>query len=390
VDDLDAEGTALWGTRVHQYGLDAHKALGLEAPNPFVLTEPNEQTPHRTVVDWPGLPLRPVECVGREDAFALLDWVPERGRHHSLQEEYVEWRVVREGDRIVRVELTTELPEYWTVLAAVDPRRALELIASFAGVDEVDPRDVYGSCDPHDASTTMDERARAFEETMLGDRDQSPYNDGRAAITCMSQRSNTLRSLIRLVLAATTPRVGRDPWSDIIRCLTCEELIPLLANSAQLGRASDPVLAERLSRLAYEGRLVALDDPIGVFIQAAESTRLRTSHGEVVPAAWFNFDRGSRRGADGIARWQRVTLEPPPGTGLTVSDLIDVATEEPISHGAQVADLIQVAAVIRVSESGVVEVGELEPSELSEAVGDAGRHCYGIDEQLAAYRQAMS
>ncbi len=61
-------------------------------------------------------------CLGRAAAPAVLD--EERG----LQEEYLEWRVVRgEDDTLVRVELTTELRDFWRVLAAHDPDRALDV-----------------------------------------------------------------------------------------------------------------------------------------------------------------------------------------------------------------------------------------------------------------------
>jgi hypothetical protein len=36
-----------------------------------------------------------------------------RGRIRRLQEEYVEWRFMRDDMRIRRVELTTELSDYW-------------------------------------------------------------------------------------------------------------------------------------------------------------------------------------------------------------------------------------------------------------------------------------
>jgi hypothetical protein len=43
-----------------------------------------------------------------------LDWTPsgEEGRIRRLQEEYVEWRVVRDDVGIRRVKLTTELSDY--------------------------------------------------------------------------------------------------------------------------------------------------------------------------------------------------------------------------------------------------------------------------------------
>ncbi len=294
----------------------------------------------------------------------------------------MEWRVVADDAGILRVEVTTELADYWQVLAAFEPHRTLDLVASFARQADIDPKDVYRGCDPLSSSTTPQDREAAFTTAMLSAVDPSPYNDGRAAITCMGQRSNTLGALIALVLVATNPRVVRDPVSGHIRCLTCEESIPLMGNAAQLGRASDPVLVERLARLAYEGRLVAFDDPVGVYLQSAEATRLRTPNGELVPTEWFRFDRGlpPEQTADGRPRWQRVTLEPPADSGLLVSDLVDVATERPIRHGGQVADLIQVALVLRVSDSEVEPAGTLEPTELTDAVSGGARRCSDIHE----------
>lgn len=379
LDDLGADGREAWAKRVETCTAEAARAFKIAPPNRFALAAPDERTPHRTAVDWPGLPLRPVECLTRARALDLLDRAVPRVGIRPLQEEYIEWRVVRDERGIRRVELTTELADYWQVLAETDPRRTLELVSSFARA-EVGAENVYRGCDPFALATTPDQRQTAFTAAMLSGHDPSPYNDGRAAITCMAQRSNTLGALIALVLVATHPRVVTDKVSGRIRCLTCEESIPLLGGAAQLGRASDPVLVERLARLAYEGRLVAADDPLGVYIQSAETTRLRTRDGDEVPADWFTFDRGlpPEHTEDGRPRWQRATLEPPAGSGLLVSDLVDVATEEPIRHGGQVADLVQVAVVLRVSDSEAAPTGTLEPIELADAVADEAARCSSV------------
>lgn len=381
LEELGAAGRDAWAERVETRTAEMIQRFEIDPPNRFVLAAPDDRTLHRTAVDWPGLPLRPVECLTRERALELLDRSMPRLGIRPLQEEYIEWRVVGDDDGIRRVELTTEMGDYWQILAAFDPQRTLELVASFARA-HVDPAEVYRGCDPYSPSTTPEERGAAFAAAMLSATDASPYNDGRAAITCMGQRSNTLGALLALILVATNPRVIRDPVSGSIRCLTCEESIPLIGDAAQLGRASDPVLVERLARLAYEGRLVAFDDPLGVYVQSAEATRLRIPNGEPVPADWFRFDRGlaAEQTADGRTRWQRVTLEPPADSGLLVSDLVDVATEQPIRHGGQVAELIQVALVLRVSDTEVEPTGTLQPTELSGAVADEARRCSDIRE----------
>lgn len=388
LDELSAAGRAAWTRRVEECIAKVLTDLGLDSPHRFVLAAPDERIRRRTAIDWPGLPLRPVECLTRYQTLALLDWTPSRGegRIRRLQEEYVEWRVVRDDVGIRRVELTTELSDYWRVLAAFDPQRTLDLVASFAGQPSVDPQAVYRGCDPF-SSSTPEQREAAFAGAMLTDEDPSPYNDGRAAITCMAQWSNTLRALAQLVFVATNPRVVQDPLSGRIRCLTCDEAIPLMGGAAQAGRASDPVLVERLARLAYEGRLVAFDDPLGVYIQSVESTRLRTPDGEPVPYDWFTFERGlaPRQTADGRPRWQRLTFEPSADSGLRVSDLVDVATEQPIRHGGQVAELVQVAVVLRVSDPDVEPPGTLELTELAQTVADEARRCPEIRQEWDDY-----
>ena len=114
-------------------------------------------------VDWPGYPARIGACLGRDRALELLDWTVAgagdlgRLRH---QEEYVEWRVVREGDRIRRIEMTTELSADWEILAAQEPARTLELVSSFAG-EEVSWPAVYAE-NPSDPGSTTATRRAAF------------------------------------------------------------------------------------------------------------------------------------------------------------------------------------------------------------------------------------
>jgi hypothetical protein len=345
---LGKAGRAAWAKRVRQ----AFAEAAAESPNEAFLPSPTRRTTQATGPDWTGLPVRVTTCVGRERGLRLLDRRSDRveGGGRRWQEDYVEWRVLRKHGRIDRVELTTELAEYWTVLAAHAPGELLDTVASFAGEQEAERELVFGDCDPFADGVSPDDRADAFGRTMLRPRGRSPYNNGERAITCMTQRTNTLYGVIALALAAASCRVVRD--GENLRCLTCTEAIPLIGN-ATLGRASDPVLVERLGRLAYEGRLVAFDDPIGISMEGVEHERLRTPHGEVVPAEWFRFSRGN----------QRLTFEVPPEERYTVGELVDVATEQPLRYGGEVADLVRLVMLFRVSEADMVEVDRESPVE---------------------------
>jgi hypothetical protein len=127
---LPRAGLEVWRSEVERL---------LTAPAPKepqrLLIRPNRNTPHTLATEWTGLPHRVVSCIGRQAALALLDWPGSQGDEgrRRLQEEYLEWRTVRYPDGLIRrIELTTELPEYWATLAAYAPAELLGTIADFA------------------------------------------------------------------------------------------------------------------------------------------------------------------------------------------------------------------------------------------------------------------
>ncbi len=338
--ELGETGRAAWDDAV----ASCVRAAVPDAGHPFLLPAADRRTPLVTGPDWTGLPSRVVGCLRRARALELLD------AERRLQEEYLEWRTVRDdGGAITRVELTTELRDYWQVLAAHEPARTVDLVGELSG-RAVEPREVYGIRSPAGVDPAV--RKEAFAAAMLAR--PNPLNDGREGICFMAHRSNDLRALVAIVAAAAMPCVLRDPASGRARCATAAEVIPLLGHAAVAGRASDPVLVERLGRLAFERRLVALDDPVGVYVQGVEHTRLRTPDGSPVPPEWFAASRGlsAAAAADGRPRHQRLVLAVPAGEGFAVSDLVDAATERPIRHGAQIAELVQLRVLLRMSAAG--------------------------------------
>jgi hypothetical protein len=292
--DLGAAGRTAWDEAVARCLPDHH---------PYLLPAPDRRTPLVVGPDWTGLPVRVVRCLGRERALARLDG------ERDLQEEYLEWRTVRGPDGTIRrVELTTELRDYWHVLAAHEPERAVDLVGELTGC------------------------AIAARELQRPGR----FNDGRDGICFMTHRSNDLAALAKLAAAAAMPCAAGN------RRATADEAIPLLGDAAVAGRASDPVIVEALGRLASERRLVALADPVGVYVAGVEHTRLRTPDGSAVPAEWFAPSRGD----------QRLVLEVPAGEGFAVGDLVDAASERPIRHGGQIAELVRLRVMFRASAAG--------------------------------------
>jgi hypothetical protein len=355
---------------LNQFGADAREAWDKAVADAFpgslsdhLLEQPDPQTPDTAAVDWPAKPVRVFDCLPDADAERLLDWRSTSGDlgRLTLQEEYLEWRVVREDSgRIKRIEMTTEFPEYWEVLAAWQPQDALALVAEFAGADSVAPEEIYGDHDPFSGQSTPKARRNAFRAQMTGRRGIPPstYNNGRDAICFMIQGANTLPALIHLVAAAASPLFVEDEHSGELRPMSGSEAIAAGNQAAVPCRNSDPTVVEKILAAACAGRRIALDDPIGIYIQSVQHQRLRQPDQSEVPAEWFEFGRGvgEEDSPDGRIRHQRLVFEvPAEENGLAVGDLMDVDGRK-IEHGSQVADLVQLAAFARVGEEGVVEV----------------------------------
>jgi hypothetical protein len=352
LDDLDPDGQAAWQAHAASYVEDAVAEFG--SPGGVFRAALGDECA-RASVQWTGFPQRVASCLGRRRALELLDARSGLPGGRDLQEEYLEWRVVRHGSQIERIELTTELADYWAILAAHAPNRLLALVAEFAHEEEVAVREVFGRDDALDTGVTPAERESAFRAAMLG-VGSSPYNDGRRAICCMRQQSNSLFSAAALAAASLTPRAVADRVDGRIRSLRCDEAVSLFWRGvAQLGRESDPLLVERLGQLAFEGRAVALEPPVGVYIQSVAIQRLRTPHGGTISDDWLRYSRGSV-GEEGRRRYQRVSFEAPPHSDLCVSDLVDIATERHIAFGGEIADLASLALFFRVSDTSAAAV----------------------------------
>jgi hypothetical protein len=363
--ELDRLGAKEWEATVATTLDDVLRDLRRVGRAPQRLTDDLAQVPDVRAPDWPGFPARIGLCVGRRAVLRLLDWRPAdegdlgRVRH---QEEYLEWRLVREsasGGAIARIEMTTELREYWEVLAAQQPQTLLNLVAELAGVDEVDPEEVYGDVDLGEADEAA--RASAFRHTMLPGEESpsfSALNDGRQAICCMVQPTNTLSALVALAASAARPLAVRDGLTGRPRFASGAEAIEALVAAAQDGRHSDPVVVERVTSLTTEGRPVGFDDPIGVYIRGVQGHELAQPDGEDVPEEWFELSRGvsAAQAADGRQRSQRLTLAVPDDADFAVSDLVVRRTGEPLTFGGQLAALVQLTVYLRSGHPAGVSV----------------------------------
>ena len=300
--------------------------------------------------EWPAFPAKLTRCLGRRRALELLDWQDEAGTSRGRlahQDEYAEWRVGRDRSGHPRsIEITTEFPEHWEVLAGWAPELTLTQIAEFAGIAEVPAELVYGTTDPFDADTTPDQRIEAFRRQMLpapglaGTSPKSELNDGRRAITCMAHRANTLRSVVRLIAAASHGYAVRDAETGRTRYPSGTEAIGGMVLECTDGRNSDPLIVERVVRLATDGRRIGLVEPAGVYIRDVQLHEVAQPDGSDIPSDWLVYSRST--GTTGGEQPQRLKFSVPADAPFTLADLIVRRTQEPLRYGGQFAELVQV------------------------------------------------
>lgn len=357
----------------HALGWDervAEVVLSLDPPANLTEADRAGATELR-VLDWPAVPVRARACLGVERADRLCDArVPSGVTGRALlQEEYAEWRVVHDEDGPTRFELTTELADYWLLLARHRPERLVELVAGFARRPSLTLTEVFGDL-------PMDQ---AFATQFMA----SPFNNGELAITCLSRGDNSLRALVNLVAGSAVPLQLRDRHDGELRFPSGSEAIPALRpGAAQDCRASDPLVAERIVRVATEGRPIRFDDPIGVYIAAVQTQDLLDPDGEPIPDAWVKLTRQGRPLGDGLARHQRLELEVPPDAGFKLSDLVSRRTGERVRWGAHIAELVELAVYVRVGEPGTILAHARMPSETPSCADKA--KCQDLEANAAA------
>jgi hypothetical protein len=328
-------------------------------------------------VDWFADPAEPAVCVTEAVAQALCDWGP-RGRH-GVQDEYCEFATISQTDstgklRAKRVEITTELAEYWTCLAAADPDRVRALASSILGQD-VSWTDLYGG-DPH----AMEEPARrvAFAREMaghglhddlkaagVGPDPRGRLNQDRALF--MTHPINGLDDLIYIVLFGAKPYAGKEA-DGTRRQAQRDEIFRASQTDYLACRHADPTAAMAACGAAYGGLQVAFADPLGMYIQAFEKDALLYK-GNPVPEEWVQPSRGSE------GMYQRLVVGPPDDDDAYLDD-ITVATgaaERPLTGGYQLLKLVSVGPLLVAAktdppaEDEYVDLPPVEPIPCHEA-----------------------
>jgi hypothetical protein len=292
-----------------------------------------------------------------------------RGRH-EVQDEYCEFAVVsRSGPngtlRPKRVQITTELAEYWTCLAVADPDRVRGLVTELLGA-EPSWDDLYGR-DP----AGLDEAARrnAFATQLCGHglhkdlqqagvpRDPMGRLNTENALF-MTHPINGLDDLIYIVLFGAQPYAVVEQGAR--RQATRDEIFRKYKVEYLACRHADPTAAMAACGSAYAGKQVAFADPLGMYLLEFNRDAL-SYQGAPLPDSWVRFSRGSE------GMYQRLEVGPTDEDDAFLDDIVVAtgAAERPLTGGYQLLKLISVGPLLAVAPTDPVADDEfvvLDPS----------------------------
>ena len=400
LNDLSGEGQADWDRYVEER---LNRAVRDSGTNQLVADGDESLESGIAVIDWSAFPVRIREClqsVLRTER--LLDWQFNNqpyGRLFGAHEEYLEWRTIRNAaGKIVRVEMTSELQEYWLRLAKHHPAKTLQILGEFAR--ESAPAavaEVYGDLNPFTASP--EERGVAFEQMMLPTsvnnvtQIASPYNNGNKAIAFMANSVNTLSAALFLAAFAAFPYLKRVDGSTTP--LTGREAIRFTNQAAQDCRDSDPTIVGSVINFAAQRRKIALFDPPGLYIASVASENLFLPDGATpISPDWFRFSRGSKivdtESGRTLSLAQRLVFEVPPEQGFVVGDLLDSTTGGNVDFGAQIAAKVSIALYAKASVANVVEIPDREISVTEVPACSSEPACNQVQQVFEFFEQTQS
>jgi hypothetical protein len=328
--------------------------------DPAALREPRRSD----AIKWPGDPGKPAFCVGEQMARNLADWGL-TGRR-AVQLEYCEYLTVTRpaatgAQRPKRVEVTTEFREFWSCVATYDPGRVRAMAAGVLGF-EPSWEDLFGVADPH--ALTPQEREVAFGHACAGhgndERLQAAgvpaqptgrLNMERALF--MTHPINGIDDLIYVVLfGAHAYTVGEG---DERRRASGDDIFSAFDVAHLACNHSDPTISLGTYDVVFEGRQVAIADPLGMYIRRP-NVELFTYRGEALPAEWVRMSRGVE------GHFMHLEFGPPDDHAAFLDDItISVgASDEPLTGGYQLLRELEIGPYLLFGETAPIGDGEWE------------------------------
>ena len=315
-------------------------------------------------VKWPADPAAPMYCVDERTVKALCDW-PVVGRH-SVQLEYCECVVINAPDssgrlRPKRVEVTTELREYWSCIATHDPNRVRAMALDALG-RQPEWEELFGVADP--LALSPEQREIAFGHTVGGHGNNQRLIDagvpaqptGRLNIDnalFMTHPINGLDDFLYVVMFGSHPYGVREGGQ--IRQATGDDIYTAKGVKHLSCNHADPTITLGAYDNAFAARQTGFADPIGMYIRTP-NLDVFSYDGVPIPPEWARFGRG-REGM-----YQRLVFGPPDAHEAFLDDItVSVgASDQPLTGGYQLLGELEVGLRLLVGDTDPIAESEWE------------------------------
>jgi hypothetical protein len=419
-DDLDAERLAAWQQAVEQAYQDALSEFQPQDGSPPAeragqYVSPRPIQGREIPLTWQPVPRQLVGCLGRRRARAICDadevpGLDPKAAKDTLaggrewHNEYCEYKVIRRHDdktgrlRPKRVEITTELREYWVFLARECPESLLSLAREVLENEKVTYDDLYGQ---NPVELTPEKRQEAFVRVSAGSdvRDprvapRGPCNRDRALFMC--HPINGLDDLYFISLFGAQPCARRQDGEllpvPLMRLFLDNPWFRASADDVRqlrdtYCRNADPSAAAVAYAAAFAGARVALADPPGVYLREEDFdlTALRY-RSEPVDERWVRW----RRPETGT-RHQRLEVGPRDEDDAFLDD-IDVcrgSTAVPLTGGFQLLELLSVGPQVVAEPLAAPSPQDFYLIEGGGGEVRCGSRTSDVCQQLAAWAKAI-
>lgn len=289
-------------------------ASDLRFYNPTHMAVPDGSTP--VDVNWNALPTSFDDRFGgdRTKILTFLDspqddpGTPVKTR---VQDEYCEWVVTKQANKITKVVFTSEPPEYYDFLfdppAGVNKEATQKLLV-----------DIYRTLTGDDALQLSDLKA--------GDGSYNPWNEANnAACVHMQQPNNTLGAEINIGARSAILRVDKNgtALTDADKLIRCGQY-----GAAE--RQSDPTIGAAANAVARGNKFLTLQNPVGLYMAGLDTAGWVTPDGTDAQSFWRVVRGDATRNMI-----VRAEYSVPAAKGYTVSDI--TIGGSPIRFGGQVA-----------------------------------------------------
>lgn len=309
-------------------------------------------------INWFADPAETTFCKNISIARKLADW-GSKGRQ-NLHNEYCEYTIIKRRDkngnlRPKRVQFTTELREYWILLAVNSPFKLKQTASSVLGF-EPSWNELYGVENPFNLSELQ--RKLHFCTQVAGNGGSSelknmgvpPQPVGRLNTDYslfMSHPINGLDDLLYIVMFGARPYAIKD--NSNYKKASKEEIFRKYGVEHLACRHADPAAALGAYNAVFSGKPVGFADPIGMYIQSFNENIFSYEKNKI-PKNWIKISRGNQRMVFGPTDEEEVYLDE-----LMIEESgVDV----PLTGGFQIAQVIEVGPNVLIGDKTEIKEDE--------------------------------